>query len=167
MGPHHFGNPHYKPCHECHEGEGNRCLGNALGECQGSASIIHALSCSHRVGRPNLRKCQSKWVWWSGVHGKCRDYGSFFLLGYLHKSGKGLYRGTHQCYDPSAVDWRQHPTTRSYHPKSYTELQKGSKYIVMVVRNSTAYPQMLRKKAQVARAVAATAVLETPPEIRV
>ena len=25
----------------------------------------------------------------------------------------------------------------------YTELQEGSKYIVMVVRNSTAYPQML------------------------
>ena len=26
---------------------------------------------------------------------------------------------------------------------AYTELQKGSKYVVMVARNSTAYPQML------------------------
>ena len=34
----------------------------------------------------------------------------------------------------------------------------------MVVRNSMAYPQMLWKKAPVARAVAATAVPETPPE---
>ena len=25
----------------------------------------------------------------------------------------------------------------------YTELQKGNKYVVIVVRNSTAYPQML------------------------
>ena len=50
---------------------------------------------------------------------------------------------------------------------AYTELQKGSKNVVMVVRNSTAYPQMLQKKAPVARAVAATAVPEIPPEIRV
>ena len=48
-----------------------------------------------------------------------------------------------------------------------TELQKGSKYVVMVVRNSTAYPQMLQKKALVARTVAVTAVPETPPENRV
>ena len=37
----------------------------------------------------------------------------------------------------------------------------------MVVRNSTAYHQMLWMKVQVARAVAATTVPETPPEIRV
>ena len=49
---------------------------------------------------------------------------------------------------------------------TYMELQGGSKNVVVVVRNSTAYPQMLRKKAPVARAVAATAVLETPPETR-
>ena len=29
---------------------------------------------------------------------------------------------------------------------AYTELQKGSKYVVVVVRNSMAYPQMLQKK---------------------
>ena len=50
---------------------------------------------------------------------------------------------------------------------TYTELQKGSKYVVVVVRNSMAYPQMLQKKATVARAVAATMVPEIPPEIRV
>ena len=36
-------------------------------------------------------------------------------------------------------------------------------YAVMVVRNSIAYPQMLQKKALVARAVAVTMVPETPP----
>ena len=50
---------------------------------------------------------------------------------------------------------------------AYTELQKGSKNIVVVVRNSTAYPQTLQKKAPVARAVAVTAVLKMPLEIRV
>ena len=47
---------------------------------------------------------------------------------------------------------------------AYTEFQKGSKNVVMVVRNSMAYPQMLWKKAPVARAVAATMVPETLPE---
>ena len=50
---------------------------------------------------------------------------------------------------------------------AYTELQKTSKYVVIVVRNGMAYPQMLQKKALVARAMAVTAVLEIPPEIRV
>ena len=50
---------------------------------------------------------------------------------------------------------------------AYAELQKGSKYVVVVVRNSIAYPQTLQKKALVARAVAMTVVPETLPEIRV
>ena len=37
----------------------------------------------------------------------------------------------------------------------------------MMVRNSTAYPQMLKKISPVARAIAVTAVPEMPPEIRV
>ena len=59
------------------------------------------------------------------------------------------------------------PTAGSYHPNAYTELQKGSKNVVMVVRNSMAYPQTPQKKALVARAVAMTVVPETLPEIRV
>ena len=50
--------------------------------------------------------------------------------------------------------------------KAYTRLWKGSKYVVVVVRNSTAYPQTLQKKALVARAMATTTVPEIPPEIR-
>ena len=44
---------------------------------------------------------------------------------------------------------------------TYTELRKGSKNVVVVVRNSMAYPQTLKKKTPVARAVAAIAVPET------
>ena len=43
----------------------------------------------------------------------------------------------------------------------YMELRGGSKNLVMVVRKGTAYPQMLQRKALMARAVAATAVPET------
>ena len=49
----------------------------------------------------------------------------------------------------------------------HTKLQKGRKYVVVVVRNSMAYPQMLQNKAPVARAVAVTMVLEIPSEIGV
>ena len=45
----------------------------------------------------------------------------------------------------------------------YTELRKGSKKAVMVVRNNTAYPQTLQKKTSVARAVVALPVPK-PPE---
>ena len=50
---------------------------------------------------------------------------------------------------------------------AYTEIWKGSKYVVIVVRNSMAYPQMIPKKASVGRAMAATVVPEIPPEIMV
>ena len=49
---------------------------------------------------------------------------------------------------------------------AYTKLRKGSKNAVLVVRNSMAHPQTLKKKTLVARAVAATAVLEPPAETR-
>ena len=49
---------------------------------------------------------------------------------------------------------------------AYTELRKGNKNTVMMVRNSTVYPQTLKKKTSVARAVAATAALELPAETR-
>ena len=49
---------------------------------------------------------------------------------------------------------------------AYTKPRKGSKNAVMVVRNSMAYPQTLKKKTPVARAVAVTAVPEWPVETR-
>ena len=51
-------------------------------------------------------------------------------------------------------------------PNTYTELRTGSKNTIVVVRNITAYPQILRKKTPVAQAVATTAVPEPPAETR-
>ena len=45
---------------------------------------------------------------------------------------------------------------------AYTELSSGSKNVVVVVRNSMAYPQTLRKKTPVVRAVTVTQVPELP-----
>ena len=44
MGPHYFGNPHYKPCHECHEGEEI----DALAMPWANARVAHLLS-MHRA----------------------------------------------------------------------------------------------------------------------
>ena len=49
---------------------------------------------------------------------------------------------------------------------AYSELREGSKNAVVVVRNSMAYPQTLKKKTPVARAVAATAEPKPPAETR-
>ena len=43
---------------------------------------------------------------------------------------------------------------------AYTELRKGSKNVIVVVRNSTAYHQTLRKKTPVVRVVEVTQVPE-------
>ena len=45
---------------------------------------------------------------------------------------------------------------------TYTELRKGSKKVVVVVRNNTAYPQTLQKKTPVARAMAMQLVPNIP-----
>ena len=45
---------------------------------------------------------------------------------------------------------------------TYTELHSGSKNVTVVVRNSTAYPQTLRKKTPVVRAVTVMRVPELP-----
>ena len=45
---------------------------------------------------------------------------------------------------------------------TYTELRKGSKKAVVVVQNNTTYPQTLRKKTPVARAMSVLPVPEPP-----
>ena len=45
---------------------------------------------------------------------------------------------------------------------AYTELHSGSKNIALIVRNNMAYPQTLRKKTPMARAVTVTQIPELP-----
>ena len=62
------------------------------------------------------------------------------------------------------MDQRWLFATGPYYTKYVTELRQGSKNAVIVVRNSTSYPQTLWKKTPVARAVAATHVPGPPME---
>ena len=48
---------------------------------------------------------------------------------------------------------------------AYTELCSGSKNVTVVVRNSMAYPQTLKKKTPMARAVMVTQIPELPMQI--
>ena len=80
---------------------------------------------------------------------------------------KRLIQGTHQHHDSNTADWGWCLPQGLTVQNAYTELWKGSKYVVVVVRNNTAYPQMIQKKASFARAIAATTVPEIPLEIGV
>ena len=102
------------------------------------------------------------------LHEKHGDHRSFFLLCYTHENGKKAYTG--ECINIMTQALRTEDGSLPQGltiQNAYTELQKSSKNVVVVVRKSTAYPHMLRKKAPVTRAVAAIAVPETPLEIRV
>ena len=48
---------------------------------------------------------------------------------------------------------------------TYAELQGSSKNVAVVLRNSTAYPQSLRKKIPLARAVVLTQIPKLPVQI--
>ena len=68
---------------------------------------------------------------------------AFFLSCYTCKSGKSLHK---ECINVmTQVLWTEDGSLPQglTIQNAYTELQNGSKNVVMVVRNSTAYPQML------------------------
>ena len=48
---------------------------------------------------------------------------------------------------------------------TYTEMCNGSKSVTVVVRNSTAYPQTLRKKTPIARTVTITWIPDLPLQV--
>ena len=54
---HYLGNSHYKPHQKCHEREGDRCLGNALGKCP---SLVSMNGCSPNGRQPNHRGVQPR-----------------------------------------------------------------------------------------------------------
>ena len=158
-----FWDPHYKPCCECHEGEGNRCLGNAR--------VVQLLS-MHRA----VATVVDDQTWESAnlngydevVFTRNMETIEAFSSCVISIKVEKAYTGEHINVMTQALWTKGGSLPQGLTVQNvYTELQKGSKNIVMVVRNSMAYPRMLQKKAPVARAVAATMVPEMPPEIRV
>ena len=89
-----------------------------------------------------------------------------FLLCYTCEGREGLH-GEHINVMTQALQTEDSSLLQDLTMQNaYIKVRKGSKNAVMVVRNSTAYPQTLKKKISVARAVAATAVPELPAETR-
>ena len=69
---------------------------------------------------------------------------------------------TSERIDVMTQAWGWFPTPGPDGKNAYTELRKGTKNVVAVVRNSIAYPQTLRKKTPVVREVMVTWVPGPP-----
>ena len=65
---HYLRDSHYKLHSKCHEREGDRCLGNALGKCQGGPSLVNTKGCSHNSRWPSHRRVWLGLVWQGGHH---------------------------------------------------------------------------------------------------
>ena len=76
-------------------------------------------------------------------------------------TGEGINVMTQALYDEDGPL----PKGLTLH-NTYTELHSGSNNVTVVVRNSTAHPQTLRKNTPVTRAVVVTWVLEPPVQTR-
>ena len=103
------------------------------------------------------------WLWWSGYH---QGYGDCWCL--LVSCIICVKMGTaHTAMGLNVMTQALHAKDGSLPQdltiqNTYTELHSGSKNVTVVLRNSMVYPQTLRKKTPVARAVAATWVPGPP-----
>ena len=161
--PHYSGDSHNKLCQKHDQEEGDRCFGDALGKCQ----VAYLLT-----------------VWWATA----TKEDSKVVSG---KSNPSEYDEVATTKDTKTIDaFSSHviqARMRTTHngeginvmtqalctedgslPQGlmvqniYTELCSGSNNVAVVVRNSIAYPQTLRRKTPVARRVAVTWLPDPP-----
>ena len=152
-----FANSHNKPHHECDQGKGDRCPGDTLGKCLGGLSFGSLTSYSHS-GKQQVAAGESDHSEYDEVattkDTKTIDAFSYHIIHWrtgTAYTGEGVNVMTQALCDEDG-SLPQGLTIQN----PYKELHNGSKNVTVVVRNSMAYPQTLRKKTPVARAVAAT-----------
>ena len=88
-----------------------------------------------------------------------------FLSRIIHMRAKTAFTGERLNVMTEALHADEGPLPQGLTiQNSYMEMCNGSKSITIIVRNSMAYPQTLRRKILVARVVAANQVLE--PQMR-
>ena len=158
-----LGTPHNKPHCEHDQEEGDRCPGNALGKFLSGSSFGSSLSYSHS-GNDKVAAGESDPSEYDKVvttkdtetidafsfHVICARMGTAY-------TGEGINVMTQAlCAEDGSLP--QVLTVQN----TYTGLDSGSTNVAVVVRNSMAYPQSLRKKTPVVRAVVATWVPEPP-----
>ena len=122
--PHYLRDSHYKLHHKCHEREGDRCLGNALGECEGGPPLISTKVCSHHSKWPSLRKAPDGGVWQGGCHKENGNSRYFLLSCYNCEGRKHLHGGVHQHHDPSTANQRWLSATGSHHSKCIHQVEE-------------------------------------------
>ena len=124
--------------------------------------LVHRMT-AMKVGDGLAEESSSDELWPGNVHPKCRDYRGLFLPCGGGESRKGLHWRTYQCHE--ALQTEDSSLLQGLTVKNtYTWLRQGSKKAFVVVRNTTAYPQILWNKTPVARAVTAILVPKPPME---
>ena len=160
MNPHYFRNSNDKPCHKHDQGEGDWCPGNALVKCSCGPSPVSMKGCNHGGRWPNCWELKLGWIQWNSPHQEYQDQGCLLIPCDNHKGRYNSYQWENWCDDSGSVCRGWFPTTGPDSTKCLYWAEKGGKNAIMVVRNSMAYPQTLRKKTLVARAVMVTWVPE-------
>ena len=152
--------------HKCHEREGDRHLGDALGKCQ-VAHLLSVQRAAATIADDQATEESSPDEYKEVVVTKNMETVDAFSCHVIPKKVEKAYMGEHinvmtQVLQTEDGSLPQGLTMQN----AYTELRKGSKNTVVVVRNSMAYPQTLKKKTLVATAVATTVEPELPVETR-
>ena len=160
MCSHYSRKSYYKLHCKCHKGEGNRCPGKPWA----NAWVAHLPSVwratatvegSQAVGKSSLSKYNEV------VITKNTDTMDAFSSHVIPMKAKKVYTGGRINVITQALQVKDGSLPQGLTMQNvYTELRTGRKNAVVVVRNSTAYPQTLKKETLVAQVVAATIVPE-------
>ena len=121
---------------------------DALGKCQSGPSLVSAKGCSHNGRRPNMGK-SSLDEYDEVVVTKNMKTVDIFSSCVIPMKVEKAYMGEHINVMTQALQAEDGSLPQGLTiQNAYTELRKGSKNTVMVVRNSTAYSQTVKKIPQ-------------------
>ena len=162
MSPCHSGDSYNKSCHKFDKREGDRCLSDALGKHLSGLSpgVCDGLQLQWEDGKPGeLDPSDYDEI----VTTKEAETTDAFSSRVIHGKTKTAHRGEGINVITQALCAEEGSLPQGLMIQNvYMELCSGSKNITVVVRNSTACPQMLRRKTPVARAVMITQIPELP-----
>ena len=114
---------------------------DALGKCPSGPSPVSTKGCSHGGRWPNCWEFKLGWIWWNSPQKKYETIDAFLSWVLIAKAGtphtSERINVTTQalCIEDGSLP--QGLTVQN----AYTKLRKGSKNVVMVVRNSTPIPR--------------------------
>ena len=147
---------------KCNERGRDGCLSNTMGECKGSNLLAIRRMAPVKVGND----CDGGYITSQDgfvMHTQKVETLEPFSSHVIPMKMMEAYLGEHLNVMVQALyvqDGTLPPGLTMQN--TYTELRKGSKKVVMVVQNHTAYPQTLQKKTPVVRAIPVQLLPKTP-----